>query len=56
MVISLPGLGAEKIIAPFSRIECSIYVKPWILFTQGHFVPSLVEIGTAVLEKKIIFR
>ena len=27
----------------------------WILFTQGCFVPSLVEIGSVILEKKIFF-
>ena len=29
------------------------FEQTWIPFTQGWFVPSLVEIGPAVLEKKI---
>ena len=28
------------------------FKQTWIPFTQGYFVPSLVEIGPAVLEKK----
>ena len=46
--------GAEKTIISFLRIECSIFVKPWVLFNKWHFVPSLVKIGTVLLEKKII--
>ena len=29
------------------------FEETWILFTQGCFMPSLVEIGSVVLEKKI---
>ena len=29
------------------------FEKTWIPFTQGYFVPSLVEIGPVVLEKKM---
>ena len=31
----------------------SPFEETWIPFTQGYFVPSLVEIGLVVLEKKI---
>ena len=42
------------IITPWKRAEPFILKKkPWIPFIQECFVPSLVEIGTAVLEKKI---
>ena len=34
-------------------IECSLFVKTWVPFTQGCFVPSLVEIWPVVQEKKI---
>ena len=30
----------------------SSFEQTWILFTQGCFVPSLVEMGPVVLEKK----
>ena len=43
----------KKTIIAFPGIECSTIIKPRVLFTQGHFVPSLVEIGTVGLEKKI---
>ena len=29
------------------------FEQTWIPFTQGYFVPSLVEIGPVVLEKKM---
>ena len=32
----------------------SSFEETWIPFTQGCFVPSLVEIGSVVLEKKIL--
>ena len=32
---------------------CSSFEQTWIPFTQGCFVPSLVEIDPVVLEKKI---
>ena len=34
------------------RTECPLLVKSWLSFTKGCFVPSLVEIGPVVLEKK----
>ena len=27
------------------KIWGDIFVKPWVLFTQGYLVPSLVEMG-----------
>ena len=41
------------IISPLKRAGPFIW-KTWIPFTQGCFVPSLVEIGPVVLEKKIL--
>ena len=35
------------------KIEWSFFVKPWVPFIQGWFVPILVEIGQVVLEKNI---
>ena len=32
---------------------CSSFDQTWIPFTQGCFVPSLIEIGPVILEKKI---
>ena len=40
------------IISPLKRAGPFIW-KTWIPFTQGCFVPSLVEIGSVVLKKKI---
>ena len=37
----------------FLKIEWSLFVKPGVPFTQGCFMPNLVEIGPMVLEKKI---
>ena len=37
----------------FLRIKCSLFEKPGVPFTQSCFVPSLVEIGLVVVEKKI---
>ena len=34
-------------------IKWSLFEKPWVPFTQGCFVPSLVEIGPLVFEKKM---
>ena len=36
--------------------ECFLFVKTWILFTQGCFVPSLAEIDPVVLEMISKFR
>ena len=41
------------IISPWKRIGPS-YEKTRILFTQGYFVPSFVEIDPLILEKKIL--
>ena len=40
------------IISPW-KIGCPSFGQTWIPFNQGCIVPSLVEIGTLVLEKKI---
>ena len=40
------------IISPWKRAGPS-FEQTWIPFTQGYFVPSLFEIGSVVLEKKI---
>ena len=40
------------IISPGKRRGPS-FEQTWIPFTQGCFVPSLVEIGSVVLEKKM---
>ena len=43
----------KKNIIDFKRIIGSSFEETWIPFTQGWFVPSLVEIGSVVMEKKI---
>ena len=43
----------EKNIIDFKEFIGSAFEQTWIPFTQGWFVPSLVEIGSVVLEKKI---
>ena len=35
------------------RIKWFFFEQTWIPFTQGCIVPSLVEIGSVVLEKKM---
>ena len=40
------------IISPWKKAGPS-FEQTWIPFTQGCFVPSLVEIGPVVLEKKM---
>ena len=40
-------------LSPLGKGRYPSFVQTWILFTQGCFVPSLVEIGPVVLEKKI---
>ena len=35
------------------KLNCSSFKQTWIPFTKGCFLPNLVEIGPAVLEKKI---
>ena len=41
------------IISLWRRIGPS-FEQPWIPFTQGCFLPSLLEIGPVILEKKIL--
>ena len=38
------------------ELNVSSFQQTWILFTQGCFVPSLVEIGQVVLERIFKFR
>ena len=45
------GCEKKKNIIYFIRIEWFFIWQTWISFTQGSFVPILVEIGLAVLEK-----
>jgi hypothetical protein len=57
----------EKILRLIPPYFCILWLSPLgkepdpsreqssILFTQGWFVPSLIEIGMLVLEKKIVF-
>ena len=40
-------------LSPLGKGRGSSFEQTWILLTQGCFVPSLVEIGSVVLEKKI---
>ena len=47
--ILLKNFRYIKIIFPWKRAEPIIWKKTWIPFTQGYFVPSLVEIGPVVL-------
>ena len=35
------------------KIKWFFFEQNWIIFSQGCFVPSLVEIGPVALEKKI---
>ena len=42
----------KKNIINFMQFIGSSFEETWIPFTQGCFVPSLVEIGSVVLEKK----
>ena len=51
-LISLMYFHYFIIISPWKRVVTFIW-KNWIPFTQGFFVPSLVEIGSVVLEKTI---
>ena len=40
-------------LSPLGKRRGASFRQTWIPFTQGCFVPSLVEIGSVVLEKKI---
>ena len=44
---------AFSLLSPFGKGQGPSFEQTWIPFTQGCFVPSLVEIGSVVLEKKI---
>ena len=52
--ISYYWLGEKKNIFSFLRIAWSSIVKPWVSFTWGCVVASLVEIGSVSVEKKIL--
>ena len=52
--ISYYWLGEKKNIFSFLRIAWSSIVKPWVSFTWGCIVASLVEIGSVSVEKKIL--
>ena len=54
MVISLHWFGAKKNRIPLLKTECPLFVKPWVPFTRGSFVPSLFENGRVLMEKKIL--
>ena len=45
-------LESRNQIISFVIIKWSLFVKPWAHFTQGCFVPSLVEIAQCVLRRK----
>ena len=53
MIISGCWLGEEKTFISFLRKEWSLFILSWDPFSQGCFVPSLVEIGPVVLENKM---
>ena len=53
MAISLRWFGAKKNLIPLLKIESPLFVKPWVPFTRGSFVPSLFENGQVLMEKKI---
>ena len=38
----------------FFVIKWSLFVKPWVPFTKRCFLPHLVEIGSLVLQQKIL--
>ena len=40
-------------LSPLWKGQRPLFEQSWIPFTQGHFVPNLVEIGLVVLEKKM---
>ena len=52
-IITLIKRRKNTIIIILMRIKWFFFEQNWIPFTQGCFVPSLVEIGSVVLEKKI---
>ena len=39
------------VIIPLGKRQTPSFEQTWIAFTQGYFVPSLVEISPVVLEK-----
>ena len=42
-----------SLLSPLGEGWCPSFEQTWIPFTQGYFVPSLVEIGPVVLENKM---
>ena len=61
MIISEHLLGEEKthylLFENWMVLICktlSFFEQIWIPFTQGYFVPSLVDMDPGVLEKKIL--
>ena len=44
---------AISLLSPLGEGWGPSFEQTWICFTQGYFVPSLVEIGQVVLEKKM---
>ena len=42
-----------EIVSPWNKVGHFIWKRTWIPLTQRWFVPSLVEIGTVVQEKKM---
>ena len=47
------GFFTISLLSLFEKVHGPLFEQTWIPFTQGYFVPSLVEIGSVVLEKKI---
>ena len=52
-VIIYHNIDQKPIISIFLKTKWSLFVKAWVHFTQGCFVPSLVKIGPVVPEKKM---
>ena len=51
---SLVEIGPKKISSMYSWKRAGpSFEQTWIPFTQGYFVPSLVEIGSVILEEKM---
>ena len=49
----ITSIRRKNTIISFMRFKWPLFVKSWVTFAQGYFVPSLVEIGPMVLKKKI---
>ena len=52
-IITLIKRRKKKTLLTLWEFTFSSFEETWIPFTQGCFVPSLVEIGPVVLEKKM---